>query len=268
MTAAFTRFSSLKTSHFRSVCLGQRIAELRDELDESREVVQWQCLSAIVMLAVIAYLLARNLDSLWALGLIMPLFAIGSASLQHTFAIYRYHVHTQVMPSLCESFGRLRYTMGAAPDLQINQMVDAGLLPHHDRHMVEDAFFGDYRGHQLTLALVDLWQGVEDGQSYELWEQRARAVVLTIHCPTEPARLPVDELSQTLNGQPGLELRWSDGYLMLAIPCTESPFDLGGLFEAPEEFMQRLERVAALIQIAPNLIDHLLDGSHRSARLA
>lgn len=258
MAAVFSRLSSLGTRHFRSVWFGQRVAELRDELDPSRELVQWQYLSAVVMLTTIAYLMARGLDSLWAIGLIVPLIAIGSASLQHTLIIYRFYVHSHVMPSLCEAFGRLRYTVGEAPDLYVDHFVKAGLLPAHDRHFVEDAFFGDYREHQLTLALVSFLHAI-DGQ-HDLKSRWSRAVVMLIKWPTEPIRLPADELSQVIDGQNRLNLTWSDGYLMLTIPCSASPFDLGGLFEPPERFARRLEQVAAMIEMPPNLIDYLLDG--------
>lgn len=268
MAVVFSRFSSLGTSHFRAVCFGQRVAELCDELDQSRDLVQWQCLSATVIMTAIAYLLVRGLDSLWAIALIIPLIAVGSASLQHALTLYRFYVHAHVMPALCEAFGRLRYTVGEAPDLCVQQLVKAGLLPRHDKHLIDDVFFGDYRGHQLTLALVSLWRGAEDMPQTGPADHCFRAVVMTIQWPTEPVRLPADELSQIIDGQNRLKLIWSGGFLMLAIPCSASPFDLGGLFQPPEQFLRRLEQVAAMIQMPPNLIDQLLDGSSHAPNSA
>lgn len=265
MDVVFSRFSSLETRHFRSVWFGQRVAALRDELDRSRDLVQWQCLSSIVIMTTIAYLLVRGLDSLWAIGLIMPLIAIGSASLQHALTLYQFYIHAHAMPALCEVFGRLRYTVGEAPDLFFDQMVKGKLLPSHDQHLVEDAFVGDYRGHQLTLALVSLWSVTDDRP--DLPVKWSKAVVMTIHWPKEPARLPADQLSQMIDGRHRPELIWADGYLMLAVPCSASPFDLGGLFEPPEQFLRRLERVAAMIQMPPNLIDSLLDEPCRADEL-
>ena len=259
MAAVFSRFSSLTTSHFRKIWFGQRIAQLCDEIDESRDLVQWQCLSAIVIMTTIAYLMVRGLDSLWALALIVPIILTGGASLQHALVFYRFYVHAQVMPSLCEAFGRLRYTIGDAPDLCLQRLVQTGLLPHHDRHLVDDVFFGDYRGHRLTLALVNLWHGEGRTSSIDVGEHWTMAVVITIQWPAEPDRLPADELSQIIGGHDCLNLTWAEGSLMLAIPCLASPFNLGGLFEPPEQFLWRLEQVAAVIQMPPNLIDYLLD---------
>lgn len=258
MTADFSRFSSLQSSHFRSVWLGQRIAELNEEFTDSRDLVQWQCLSAIVMLTTIAYLLARSLDSAWAAGLIIPLFAIGGASLQHAVSLYRHHVHAYAIPALCEAFGRLRYTVGTAPDLAVNHLVRLGLLPDHDRSQIDDVFLGDYRGHQLTLAHVDLWHGLGK-DAHETWGYRSEAIVMAIQWPSPPEHLPADDLSSIIDGHPRWQLAWSDGYLLLATPCVANPFDLGGLFEPADRFVWRLEQAAAVMQMPTNLIDHLLD---------
>ncbi len=267
MAAVFPRFSSLKTSHFRKIWFGERIVELCEELDQSRDLVQWQCLSAIVIMTTIAYLLVRGLDSLWAIALIMPLIMIGSASLQHALTLYRLYVHAHAMPALCEAFGRLRYTIGEAPDLCLNRLVKAGLLPCYDNYLIDDVFFGEYRGHQLTLALVNLWHGAGKTSAARSDEVCSMAVVMTIQWPAEPERLPADELSRIVDGQDWLKLTWSSGSLMLTMPCAASPFELGGLFEPPERFMRRLEQVAAMIQMPPNLIDYLLDEPTKTAPL-
>jgi len=265
MAAVFPRFSSLRTSHFRKIWFGERIAELCDEVDQSRDLVQWQCLSAIVIMTMIAYLLVRGLDSLWAIALIMPLIMIGSASLQHALTLYRFYIHAHALPALCEAFGRLRYTIGEAPDLCLHRLVKAGLLPVYDRYLIDDVFYGEYRGHQLTLALVNLWHGPHEASVAGAGQGvGSMAVVMTIQWPAEPGRLPADDLSRIIDGHDWLRLTWSSGSLMLAMPCATSPFDLGGLFEHPEQFVRRLERVAAMIQMPPNLIDHLLEESPKT----
>jgi hypothetical protein len=207
----------------------------------------------------IAYLLIRGLDSLWALALVTPLIMIGSASLQHALTLYRFYVHAHAMPALCEAFGRLRYTIGEAPDLCLHQFVMTDLLPRHAGHLIDDVFYGDYRGHQLTLALVNFWHGDAEEDLVGSEDDGFAAVVMTIQWPTAPGRLPADDLSKIICGHDRLKLTWSAGFLMLAIPCSGNPFDLGGLFEPPERFVRRLEQVAAMIQMPPNLIDHLLD---------
>jgi hypothetical protein len=207
----------------------------------------------------IAYLLIRGLDSLWAIALITPLIMIGGASLQHALTLYRFYVHAHAMPALCEAFGRLRYTIGEAPDLCLKQFVMTDLLPRHDGHLIDDVFYGDYRGHHLTLALVNFWHGDAEEALVNSDDDGFTAVVMTIQWPTAPGRLPADDLSKIICGHDRLKLTWSAGFLMLAIPCSGNPFDLGGLFEPSERFVRRLEQVAAMIQMPPNLIDHLLD---------
>ncbi len=259
MAAVFSRFSSLGTGQFRAVWFGQRIAELRDDIEPSRDLVQWQCLSSVVMLTTIVYLLARGVDSLWSFALIVSIMAIGGASLRRVLVLYRLHVHASVMPAFCEAFGRLRYMIGEAPDLCCRKLAKADLLPYHDRHRIDDVFFGDYRDHQLTLALVSLWQEAGGASRLDQKGFCGSHIVMTIQWPVEPVRLPVDELSSIIDGQDHMKLVWSEGALMLAIPCSANPFDLGGLFEPSGRFVRRLEQVAAIIQMPPNLIDHLLD---------
>ncbi len=259
MAAVFSRFSSLGTSQFRAVWFGQRIAELRDDLEASRDLVQWQYLSLVVMLTTIVYLLARGIDSLWVFALIVPVVAIGGTSLRRVLILYRLHVHAFVMPAFCEAFGRLRYVVGEAPDLCCRQLAKAGLLPRHDWHRIDDVFFGEYRGRQLTLALASLWRRADEASRSDQAEFCGSFIVMTIQWPAKPARLPADELSGIIDGQDHMRLLWSDGALMLAIPCSANPFDLGGLFEPAERLACRLEQVAAIIQMPPNLIDHLLD---------
>lgn len=259
MALVFSRFSSMRTSQFRAVQFSQRVAELCEELDQSRDLVQWQCLSATVTMTTIAYLLVRGLDSLWAVALIAPLVVIGSASMQHALTLFRFYVQSHAMPALCEAFGRLRYTIGDAPDLCFHRLIEAGLLPRHDLHLIEDVFFGDHRGHQLTLALASLWRGIDDESDLNPGAPFFRAVIMAVRWSAEPANLPADRLSEIIDGQDHLKLAWSDGFLLLVIPCSASPFDLGGLFLSPEHFLRRLEQVAAMIQIPANLIDGLLD---------
>ncbi len=259
MTAQFSRFSSLGPDHFKAVCFGQRIAALRDDIEESQDLVQWQFLTAIVIMIAVVYFLIRGLDSLWAFVFILPIIAVGSASLQHSLMLYRLYVHAQVMPALCEAFGRLRYTVGVAPDLCFERLVDVGLLARHHHRRVDDVFFGEYRGHQLTLALVNLWSSASANDNAGDDTFCDKVVVIAIRWPNEPSRLPSDELTRLLGGESHLKMMWSDGYLMVVLACPETPFNMGGLFEPSESFVQRLVAVARIIQMPSNVIDHFLD---------
>ena len=209
----------------------------------------------------IVYLLIRGLDTIWVLMFILPIIAIGGASLQHSLTLYRIYTHAFVMPALCEAFGRLRYSVGIAPDLCIQRLVDTGLVPQYRHYRIDDVFFGDYRGHQLTLAMVNLWCCIDGDTVSDKGDDSIQTVVMAIRWPNEPTSLPSDDLSAILEGKSRLKMVWSEGYLMLSFSCAETPFNLGGLFEPPDQVVNRLAEVAGIIQMPSSIIDHLLDGS-------
>lgn len=268
MAANFPRFSSLGPGQFRSVWFGQRVSEIKEEIEQSRDLVQWQFLTSIVIMITIIYLLIRGLDSIWVLMFILPIIAIGGASLQHSLILYRLYIHAYVMPALCEAFGRLRYSVGIAPDLCFQRLVNTGLLPRHHHHRIDDVFFGDYRGHQLTLASVNLLHCIDDNPTLDNGDRSVQTIVMAIRWPTEPISLPSNDLSSILEGESRLKMVWSDGYLMMSLTCAETPFNLGGLFEPPDQVVHRLAEVAGIIQMPSNIIDYLLDDHQsRSATL-
>ncbi|MEZ5932669.1 MAG: hypothetical protein R3F54_12055 [Alphaproteobacteria bacterium] len=259
MAAAFPRFSSLNADHFQNVRFTQRIAALSADLEASRELVEHQCLSAIVMVTTVVYLLARVLDSPWALPFILPVIALGAASLQHALTLYRHHVRCESLPALCEGIGRLRHTMGEAPDICLDRMVRAGLLPRHSQSMIEDAVFGDYRSRHLSLAMVDLWHDMEDIPLDHSGGDLFHGIVAAIRWPDPPERLPADQLMPLIDGSRLVGCTWFEGYLLVAIPCRQSPFQLGGLFARPEQRIAELLRAASVIQIPHRLIDFMQD---------
>lgn len=257
MAAAFPRFLSLHADDFRNVRFTQRIAALSAELEASRELVEHQCLTAIVMVTAVVYLLARLVDSLWVLPFILPVIALGAASLQHALTLYRHHVRCESLPALCEGIGRLRHTVGEAPDLCLDRMVRAGLLPRHGQSMIADAVFGEHRGRRLSLAVVDLWHGQEDISLDHAGGDLFHGIVTAIRWPDPPAHLPADQLMPLIDGTKSAGCAWFEGYLLLAIPCRQSPFHLGGLFNRPEQLVAELLRAASVIQIPHRLIDFL-----------
>lgn len=260
MATTFPRFSTLGDEHFRNARFTQRMAALSIELEASKRLVEHQCLSAIVMITTVVYLLARVVDSGWALPFILPVVAFGAASLQHTFALYRHHVRRESLPAICEGIGRLRHAVGEAPDICLDRMVRADLLPRHVQSLIDDSIFGDYRGHRLSLAMVDLWQGGEDVSIDHGPGDLFHGVVVTIRWPERPENLPSDELMPLIDGTRLVGFTWFEGYLLLAIPCRQSPFQLGGLFARPEQMIAELFRAAAVIQIPHRLIDFIDDG--------
>ena len=257
MATTFPRFSSLNADHFRDVRFTQRMAELSVELEEAKALVEHQCLSAIVMMTTVVYLFARLIDTAWVLPFVLPLIALGAASLQHTFTLFRHHVRRESLPAVCEGIGRLRHAVGEAPDICLDRMVRSGILPPHRQSMIDDAVFGDYRSHRLSLAMVDLWQGAEDVPLDHEDGDLFHGVVVAVRWPGRPNALPADELAPLIDGGRIIGCTWFEGYLLLSIPCRRTPFQLGGLFARPEQLMSELFHVASVMQIPHRLIDFM-----------
>jgi hypothetical protein len=261
MAAAFHRFSMLADDHFRQARFVERIAALSVELEESRALVEHQCLSAIVMATSIVYLLTRIIDSLWLLPFVIPIIVLGAASLQHALTLYRHHVRCESLPAVCEGIGRLRHTVGEAPDINLARLVRAGLLPRHGQSMIGDAVYGEYRGRRLSLAMVDLWQTHDEVPFDHDGGDLFHGIVAAIRWPDPPERLPADELMPLIDGTSLAGCAWFEGYLLLAIPCRQSPFDLSGLFTRSEQLLAELLRAASVIQIPHRFIDFMQSGT-------
>lgn len=259
MAATFPRFSSLDADHFRDIRFTQRLAALSAELEAAKSLVEHQCLSAIVMVTTVVYLLARVVDSVWVLPFVIPIAALGAASLQHALTLYRHYVRRESLPAMCEGIGRLRHTMGEAPDICLDRMVRAGLLPAHGLAAIDDAIFGDYRSHHLSLAMVDLFdsqgEAALDHQGGDLFH----GVVAAIRWPERPDHLPADELMPLIDGVRQIGCTWFEGHVLLVIPCRQSPFQMGGLFAQPEQLIAELLRAASVMQIPHRLIDFMRD---------
>ncbi len=266
MATAFPRFSSLNAHHFRNVRFTQRIAALCVELQASKALVEHQCLSAIVMVTTIVYLLARVIDSVWVLPFVLPVIAIGGASLQHAITLYRHHVRCESLPAVCEGIGRMRHAIGVAPDISLDRMVRAELLPRHGASAIDDAVFGDYRSHRLSLAMVDLWREKGDVPLDHQEGDLFHGIVAAIRWPERPDNLPTDELTPIIDGVRLIDCTWFEGYLLLVIPCRRSPFRLGGLFAHPEQLIAEIFRAANVIQIPHRLIDFIRDEQEQHGR--
>jgi len=211
------------------------------------------------MVTSVIYLLTRILDSAWTLPLILPLIALGIASLQHAVTLYHHYVRCESLPALCEGIGRLRYTVGEAPDICLDRMVRAGLLPRHSQSLIDDAVFGDYRSRRLSLAMVNLWQDEDEIPLDHDGGDLFHGIVTAIRWPEPPDRLPTNELMPLIDGSPLAGCTWFEGYLLVAIPCRQSPFCMGGLFSGPEQLIAELFRAASVMQIPHRLIDFMRD---------
>ena len=257
MATTFPRFSSLSADHFQNVRFAERMAALTAELQASKALVEHQCLSAIVLVTTVVYLLARIIDSVWVLPFALPVVVVGATSLQHAFTLYRYHVRRESLPAVCEGIGRLRHAVGEAPDICLDRLVRAGLLPRHGQSMIDDAVFGDYRSHRLSLAMVDLWRDREEVPLDHDGGDLFHGIVVAIRWLQPPETIPSDELTPLIDGAELVGCCWSEGYLLLAIPCRQSPFHLGGLFARPEQLLAELLRAASVIQIPHRFIDFM-----------
>ncbi|MGI9436766.1 MAG: hypothetical protein ACR2Q4_18370 [Geminicoccaceae bacterium] len=238
---------------------GQCLAKLCDDLEASRVLVEQQCLSAAVMISTIVYLLTRITDGFWVLPMIIPVIAIGGASLQHAIVLYGHYVRSNAMPAICDAIGRLRYTVGHAPDLCFERMIRTGMMPRFGQRVISDVVFGDYRGHELTLAMVHLWPDSVETSSDSDAYYAFQGLAVAIHWPTDPGQLPCDQLTRLIEGRDHARLAWTDNYLILTIPCAANPFAIGSLFDTPAHTAEMLTHVASIVQIPHRLIDLLLE---------
>ena len=257
MAVAFPRFSSLADDHFQQARFVQRMAALSAELEEAKALVEHQCLSSIVMATSIIYLLARIVDSFWLLPFVIPVIVLGAASLQHAMTLYRHHVRCESLPAVCEGIGRLRHVVGEAPDINLGRLVRAGVLPRHGQSMIGDAVYGEYRGRRLSLAMVDLWKACDEVPLDHDGGDVFHGIVASIRWPESPERLPADELMPLIDGTSLVRCTWFEGYLLLVIPCRQSPFDLSGLFARSEQLLAELLRAASVMQIPHRFIDFM-----------
>jgi hypothetical protein len=170
------------------------------------------------------------------------------------------------MPAICQAIGRLRYTVGHAPDLCFERMVRAGLVPRFEQRLVSDVVYGDHRGYQLTLAMVYLWPRQSERPSEADYSSAFQGLAIAIRWPGEPAMLPCDQLTRLIDGQDYAKLTWVDQHLMLTIPCGSNPFSLGNPFDSPAHTSEMLTRVAAAMQIPHRLIDLLLEQAPERVR--
>lgn len=257
MTVAFPRFAALGADHFRAVRFSERVRELCAELEASKELVEHQCLMAIVLVTTVVYLLARVVDSAWMLPFVLPIIAIGVASLQHALALYRHHVRREAMPAICEGIGRLRHAVGEAPDISLDRLVRAGLLPRHGQYMIEDAVHGEHRGSRLSLAMVDLWYDDDEMPPDEDRGDAFHGILVAVRWPEAPSAPPADDLTRLVDGAASIGFSWFEGYMLLAIPCRQNPFDMQGLFAGRDQLATELLRIASVVQIPHRLIDFM-----------
>jgi hypothetical protein len=92
------------------------------------------------------------LDRGWAAVAAFVAAVIGLKVLDGQQRHFRCRVRDLVMPAICEAVGDLRHSAGGAPAIPFDDLERLGLLPSHNRRMIDDVFEGCHRGTGFTMA--------------------------------------------------------------------------------------------------------------------
>jgi hypothetical protein len=239
-----------------------------ERLDAFREDSRDRFLSSVLIMALAGLLLVRSTDLMWSLPALVLILAIGLVALQHLLIVYAMELRATAMPLLCEAVGRLRHLAGEAPDLDVSAAVAAGLIPGHDRRLIEDVFIGEHRGHRFTLASLGLWTLRRNPATPAGLASVFQGVVLAIDWRQPLEALPGVGLLELVEGRRGIEISQIGDKLILTLPCPADPFPLAGLFTSRAGARAMLETIVHRTCLAHRLIDHLAAVAPRSGEPA
>ena len=162
------------------------------------------------------------LDRLWAaLGAVVAL-AIGWHVLGSQQRRFRHRVRDLVMPAICRAIGDLRYSAGSAPGIPFDDLESVGLLPRHNRRIVDDVFEGRHRDTGFVMAEATLRH--RGGGSKSRTRTVFRGLIFAIEVPRNvPARILVAREA----GAIGNRLKgWINGFSGLArVPLPHPAFE-------------------------------------------
>jgi hypothetical protein len=92
------------------------------------------------------------LDHAWAAIAVVVVLALGVNRLASQQLRFRHRVRDLVMPAICETVGDLQHSTGDAPAIPFHELERLGLLPDHDRRIVDDVFEGRHRDTAFVMA--------------------------------------------------------------------------------------------------------------------
>ena len=92
------------------------------------------------------------LDHAWAVVALVVVFAIGINLLGSQQRRFRHRLRDLIMPAICETVGDLRHSAGDAPAIPFHDLERLGLLPNHDRRIIDDVCEGRHRDTAFVMA--------------------------------------------------------------------------------------------------------------------
>jgi Protein of unknown function (DUF3137) len=92
------------------------------------------------------------LDHAWAAVAVVVVLAVGVNVLGSQQRRFRHRVRDLVMPAICETVGDLQHSTGDAAAIPFQELERVGLLPNHDRRIIDDVFEGRHRDTAFVMA--------------------------------------------------------------------------------------------------------------------
>jgi Protein of unknown function (DUF3137) len=185
--------------------------------------------TAIVFAVGIAALVALTspLESGWGMLATVIALAVGVNALGSRQRKFRHRVRDLTMPAICAAVGDLQHSTGDAPAIPFDDLERLGLLPRHNRLMIDDVFEGRHRDTRFVMAEARLRQRSTGRRSRT--RTVFRGLILAIEVPRKvPARILVAReagaIGNRLNG-------WINGFSGLARvtlphPAFETRFEV------------------------------------------
>ena len=125
-----------------------------ERLEAERRRQRHSCLAVILATGTVAI---GSLIVLWpvsreiAFVLALGLGALGFALQGHLRHQFTGELRKLVMPAICRAIGGLTHQVGGPTGIDLEELVDLGLLPGHDRRAIDDVFTGRHRDTGFTM---------------------------------------------------------------------------------------------------------------------
>ena len=186
---------------------------------ERAQVRAWFIITALAFALAIPILLALlwPIDSGWAILVAVLMTVLGLHMLGGEQRRFRRRVRDLVMPAICEAVGDLRHSAGSAPGISFDELESLGLLPRHDRRMIDDVFEGRHRETDFVMAEARLRRRSSGRRSRT--RTVFRGLIFAVAVPREvPARILVAGESGAIGNQLKAWIRGFSGLERVSLP--------------------------------------------------
>jgi Protein of unknown function (DUF3137) len=141
--------------------------------------------TAIVFALGIAALVALTspVESGWSMLASVIALALGANALGSQHRKFRHRVRDLAMPAICAAVGDLQHSTADASAIPFDDLERLGLLPRHNRRMIDDVFEGRHRDTRFVMAEARLRQRSTGRRSRT--RTVFRGLILAIEVPRE-----------------------------------------------------------------------------------